>query len=204
MNQLWREAEMLNCLMVTVLTPTYNRVNTLPKLVDSLCRQTRTDFQWLVIDDGSTDDTEAYIEALKQQNLPFEWEYHKKENGGKHTALNAAHPYIKGDVVLILDSDDYLTPDAVETVEQEWSYYLYSRPDIAILNYFRGKKDGTHLSIAHAQDTYIDDDIHYRVNHHIKGDRCEVVRTDIFKNIPSLFIRTNALCLKAGFGMSLL
>ena len=60
MNQLWREAEMLNCLMVTVLTPTYNRVNTLPKLVDSLCRQTRTDFQWLVIDDGSPDDTEAY------------------------------------------------------------------------------------------------------------------------------------------------
>ena len=91
---------MLNCLMVTVLTPTYNRVNTLPKLVDSLCRQTRTDFQWLVIDDGSTDDTEAYMETLKQQNLPFEWEYHKKENGGKHTALNAAHPYIKGDVAL--------------------------------------------------------------------------------------------------------
>lgn len=175
---------MPDCLMVTVLTPTYNRANTLAKLVDSLCRQTRTDFQWLVIDDGSTDNTETYIEMLKQQDLPFEWEYHKKKNGGKHTALNAAHPYIKGDVVLILDSDDYLTPDAVETVEQEWSYYLYSRPDIAILNYFRGKKDGTHLSIAHAQDTYIDDDIHYRVNHHIKGDRCEVVRTDIFKKYP--------------------
>ena len=55
---------MLNCLMVTVLTPTSNRVNTLPKLVDSLCRHTRTDFQWLVIADGSTDDTEAYIEEL--------------------------------------------------------------------------------------------------------------------------------------------
>ena len=117
-------------LMVTVLTPTYNRVNTLPKLVDSLCRQTRTDFQWLVIDDGSTDDTEAYMETLKQQNLPFEWEYHKKENGGKHTALNAAHPYIKGDVVLILDSDDYLTPDAVETVEREWPCYR-NRPIFA-------------------------------------------------------------------------
>lgn len=56
----------------TILTPTYNRSHTLPKLVDSLCRQTRTDFQWLVIDDGSTDNTEAYIEALKQQDLPFE------------------------------------------------------------------------------------------------------------------------------------
>ena len=93
---------MNDAIMVTILTPTYNRAKTLPKLIESLCGQTSTNFQWLVIDDGSTDDTEAYIEALKQQNLPFEWEYHKKKNGGKHTALNAAHPYIKGDVVLIL------------------------------------------------------------------------------------------------------
>mgnify|MGYP000576878810 CR=1 FL=1 len=154
---------MLNCLMVTVLTPTYNRVNTLPKLVDSLCRQTRTDFQWLVIDDGSTDDTEAYMETLKQQNLPFEWEYHKKENGGKHTALNAAHPYIKGDVVLILDSDDYLTPDAVETVEREWPCYR-NRPDLCGMSYFRGKEDGTHLGVANPAEFYVADHLHYRVN----------------------------------------
>ena len=92
-----------------------------------------------VIDDGSTDDTEAYMEALKQQNLPFEWEYHKKEIGGKHTALNAAHPYIKGDVVLILDSDDYLTPDAVETVEREWPCYR-NRPDLCGMSYFKARK----------------------------------------------------------------
>lgn len=169
---------------VSVLTPTYNRKNTLPRLVDSLKKQTRQDFQWLVIDDGSTDETENYFDSLKNANLMFEWEYHKKENGGKHTALNFAHPYIKGDVVLILDSDDYLTEDAIETLEKEWSHYMGISSDIGIINYFKGFEDGTHLSIEHKNDFYIDDDIHYRVNHRIKGDRCEVVRADIFKRYP--------------------
>lgn len=87
----------------------------------------------------------------------------QKENGGKHTALNFAHAYIKGEVVLILDSDDYLTDDAIETVEKEWPLYR-NCADICGMSYFRGEKDGSHLSVANAQDVYIDDDIHYRVN----------------------------------------
>lgn len=169
---------------VTILTPTYNRKNTLPILVDSLKKQTRQDFQWLVIDDGSTDETEKYFEKLKLEDISFEWEYHKKENGGKHTALNASHNYIKGNVVLILDSDDYLTTDAIETIENEWNEYITDNPNIGIINYFRGGKDGSHLSVAHKQDIYIDDDIHYRINKKIKGDRCEVLRADLLKKYP--------------------
>lgn len=149
---------------VTVLTPTYNRKNMLPILVDSLKKQTRQDFQWLVIDDGSTDGTEKYFEKLKLEDISFEWEYHKKENGGKHTALNASHDYIKGNVVLILDSDDNLVIDAIETVENEWNNYITNSPEIGIISYFRGRTDGSHFSVAHKQDIYIDDDIHYRVN----------------------------------------
>lgn len=174
---------MTNLVTLTILTPTYNRVGMLPKLVESLCMQTAKDFQWLVIDDGSTDATEDYFEELKQKNLPFQWEYHKKENGGKHTALNAAHPYIRGEIVLILDSDDYLTPNAVETVESEWLFYRH-RAEICGICYFKGKEDGTHLSVANAEDTYIDDDIHYRLNQRIHGDRCEVVRTKLLKKYP--------------------
>lgn len=174
---------MNDTIMVTVLTPTYNRAKTLPKLIESLCGQTSTNFQWLVIDDGSTDDTDSIFERLKNYDLPFQWEYHKKENGGKHTALNFAHAYIKGEVVLILDSDDYLTDDAIETVEKEWPLYR-NCADICGMSYFKGKKDGSHLSVANAQDVYIDDDIHYRVNQKIKGDRCEVVRTVLLKKNP--------------------
>ena len=99
-------------ILLTVLTPTYNRVHTLPACFGSLSRQTRTEFEWIVVDDGSTDGTEEYFAGLPER--PFPVRYIKKENGGKHTALNAAHPFIHGKYVLILDSDDSLTPDAVE------------------------------------------------------------------------------------------
>ena len=174
---------MENQIIVTVLTPTYNRISTLPKLLDSLCYQTSKNFQWIVIDDGSTDDTEKYFANIKCREIPFEWEYHKKENGGKHTALNTSHPYIRGEIVLILDSDDYLTNDAVETIEKEWSLYRNCQ-DICGISYLRGKEDGSQLSIANAEDIYIDDHIHYRVNQGIKGDRCEIVRTDLLKKYP--------------------
>ena len=63
---------MNDTIMVTVLTPTYNRAKTLPKLIESLCGQTSTNFQWLVIDDGSTDDTDSIFERLKNYDLPFQ------------------------------------------------------------------------------------------------------------------------------------
>lgn len=190
---------MNDTIMVTVLTPTYNRAKTLPKLIESLYSQTSKNFQWLVIDDGSTDDTDSIFERLKNYDLPFQWEYHKKENRGKHTALNFAHAYIKGEVVLILDSDDYLTDDAIETVEKEWPLYR-NCADICGMSYFRGKKDGSHLSVANAQDVYIDDDIHYRVNQKIKGDRCEVVRTVLLKKIHFQFTREKDFFQRDGFG----
>ena len=169
--------------IVTIITPTYNRKNTLPALVESLCKQTRKNFQWIVIDDGSIDGTSDYIEKLKTQKWPFEWEYYYKINGGKHSALNAAHAYIKGELVLILDSDDYLTEDAVETIEEEWEAYR-EHQDICGMSYLKGKVDGSYLSRKNQKEFYIDDDIHYRINKNIKGDRCEVIRTNILKNYP--------------------
>lgn len=167
-------------IIITVLTPTYNRANTLPRLIESLCEQTCMDFQWLVVDDGSTDGTERLFDELRNKELPFQWEYHRKVNGGKHTALNAAHPYIKGEVVLILDSDDYLTEDAVETVAREWPQYQ-KQNDVCGLSYFKGESKETHLSVENPKSYYVEDHIHYRVNQGIKGDHCEVVRTDLLK-----------------------
>ena len=65
-------------IIITVLTPTYNRANTLPRLIESLCEQTCMDFQWLVVDDGSTDGTERFFDELRNKELPFQWEYHRK------------------------------------------------------------------------------------------------------------------------------
>lgn len=166
--------------VVTVLTATYNRRYRLPALYESLCSQTNRDFQWLIIDDGSSDDTRAYIESLPQGE--FLIEYYWKENGGKHTALNYAHPYIKGELVFMVDSDDYLEADAIEKIILRWNKYK-DNSKIGVLSFRKRTVDGKPLSTT-VDEPYIEDDITYRVNHNISGDRSEVIRTDLFVKYP--------------------
>lgn len=98
---------------ITVFTPTYNRVDKLPRLFDSLMRQTCPDFEWLVVDDGSSDGTAELMNRL-QATATFPVHYIRKENGGKHTAYNMALEYAAGEWLVCLDSDDMLTEGAVE------------------------------------------------------------------------------------------
>ena len=98
---------------VTIFTPTYNRCKNLLRLYESLEGQTRKDFHWIVVDDGSTDSTEEFFSSLQ---CSFDLSYIKKENGGKHTSYNIGIKQAKGEWFLCVDSDDYLTPDAVEKV----------------------------------------------------------------------------------------
>ena len=104
--------------MITILTPTYNRAELLKSLFASLCSQTCFDFEWLIVDDGSTDDTSLVVKTFKSDKFPIR--YYLKENGGKHTALNYSHPYIKGELLFIVDSDDILTPDAINTINKNF------------------------------------------------------------------------------------
>ncbi|MDD6133098.1 MAG: glycosyltransferase family A protein [Selenomonadaceae bacterium] len=165
---------------LTILTPTYNREHLLPRVFASLQTQTVKDFEWLVIDDGSTDNTEEYMQSLPM--VDFSVRYYRKENGGKHTALNYSHRYIRGESVLILDSDDYLTPETVETILNDWQKYA-GMSNVAVLSYEKGEKNGKIISErADMPDYYLSDDIHFRVNHCVHGDRAEVVRTEVFKN----------------------
>lgn len=104
---------------VTVFTPTYNRINLLAALYTSLCRQTSKDFIWLVIDDGSSDGTAKLIQQWKSENI-IEIQYQYKENGGMHTAHNLAYDLIETDLNVCIDSDDYLTDNAVEKIIAFW------------------------------------------------------------------------------------
>lgn len=172
---------MSETIQVTVLTPTYNRIKYLPRLFASLCRQSCKKFDWLIIDDGSTDGTNKYILSLSKEE--FEIQYLYKKNGGKHTALNYASNYIRGTLVVIVDSDDYLIPEAIEYIVKDWEKYK-NNSKICGLSYLRCKVNGQIYSQRAKEDFYIDDDIHWRVNHRIIGDRCEVLRTDILKKYP--------------------
>lgn len=194
---------MQNGIILTILTPTYNRCNKLNRLYSSLCEQTNEKFQWLIIDDGSIDNTEQYIRSLPKTS--FQIDYHKKINGGKHTALNFSHRYIDGEIVCIVDSDDYLIPEAVETIIREWRLYRDNNV-INGMSFCRCYSNGNLISKLVPKDTYIDNHISYRINKFITGDRCEVLRTDLFKKCifpvfeNEKFISENKLWIESAIG----
>lgn len=103
----------------TVFTPVYNRRHTIHRVFDSLMRQTCMDFEWLVIDDGSTDDLKPLIDEYAEK-APFPVRYYYKENGGKHTATNMAYGLMHTPYFTILDSDDAFTETAVEKMLAGW------------------------------------------------------------------------------------
>ena len=101
---------------ITVFTPTYNRAYILERLYRSLKRQTFRDFEWLVVDDGSTDHTQQLFERWKEEENDFPIVYLHQENGGKCRAINYGVKFAKGDLFFNVDSDDYLTDDALEKI----------------------------------------------------------------------------------------
>ena len=103
----------MNKPQITVFTPTYNRAYTLPRLYSSLTRQKESNFEWLIVDDGSVDETEELIKGWIAQERRFSIRYYKKENGGKPRAINFGIQKAKGNYFLMIDSDDYLTDDAI-------------------------------------------------------------------------------------------
>lgn len=106
--------------LISVITCTYNRANTLPKAYESLCRQTFKDFEWIVSDDGSTDNTQELVKKWKKESkLKIVYLYQK--NNGKHIAANAARAVAKGYFDIGLDSDDFMREDALEVFMEAWN-----------------------------------------------------------------------------------
>ena len=101
--------------MITVFTPTYNRAYSLPNLYDSLCKQSFVDFEWLLIDDGSTDNTQ---ELIKQWELErkIKIRYLFQPNSGKHVAINKGVKEAEGEIFFIVDSDDYIISDGLKKI----------------------------------------------------------------------------------------
>ena len=111
---------MNNSIILTVFTPTYNRAYSLPRLYESLKNQTCKDFIWLIIDDGSTDNTKDLVDTWLEKDAGFEIQYIYKENGGMHTAHNTAYANIRTDINTCIDSDDAMPKDAVEKILLKW------------------------------------------------------------------------------------
>ena len=106
--------------LLTVFTPAYNRAGTLPRTYQSLREQECKDFIWLIVDDGSSDNTRELVDGWKNQNNGFEIQYIYKENGGMHTAHNVAYENIHTELNVCIDSDDRMGAETVEKVQKTW------------------------------------------------------------------------------------
>lgn len=169
-------------MMITVLTPTFNRGG-LQSLWDSLQKQTVKEFEWLVVDDGSTDGTKNLITQL-QEKSDFPIRYIYKNNGGKHTALNVGIQTICSELIFIVDSDDCVTDDAVESILKIHKKYR-SQNNICGYAFLRafpdGKINGKKFDVDERIGSYID----VRVNGDDTGaDKAEVFKTHCLKEFP--------------------
>ena len=106
---------------LTVFTPAYNRAETLKRTYESLCEQDCKEFIWLIVDDGSTDDTQELVQNWIKKNNGFEIKYIYKENGGMHTAHNVAYENITTELNVCIDSDDRLAAGAVTKIKNKWN-----------------------------------------------------------------------------------
>jgi glycosyltransferase involved in cell wall biosynthesis len=101
----------------SVITPTFNRRHSITEVYAGLRRQTFRDFEWIIVDDGSTDDTAGLVAGWHAE---FPIRYRRQENLGKPSAVNTGLAETKGTYVVILDSDDVPLPHALDTFVQEF------------------------------------------------------------------------------------
>lgn len=168
---------------ITVVTPAYNRGKLLQTLYNSLQNQDCKEFEWIIVDDGSTDDTSVYVEQMKQA-ADFKISYYKKMNGGKHTALNYAYQFIKTPLTFIVDSDDFLTKDAITRINNVYKKYK-DENGLCGFSFLRGKPNGGYLSTSGVpKDGMKESYVECRINRGIGGDMAEVWYTHCLKEYP--------------------
>ncbi len=166
--------------ILTIFTPTYNRATTLHLCYESLCRQTSKDFCWLVIDDGSTDNTRELVEGWKKEGIvPITYFY--QDNQGMHGAHNAAYRLIKTELNTCIDSDDYMPDDAVEKIVDFWKANGNGKVAgiIALDVDFNGQLIGTKFPPDMKQTT-----LNGFYCHGGRGDKKLIYRTEVICSYP--------------------
>lgn len=166
---------------LTVFTPTYNRAYTLHLCYESLKRQTSKDFLWLIIDDGSMDNTKELIQNWIAEGL-VRIRYHFQENQGMHGAHNTAYSLIDTELNVCIDSDDYMSDDGVEKIVGFWKengsdkYAGMVGLDATPIGNIIGTRLPDHISASRLSDLY--------AKHKVKGDKKLVYRTELTRKCP--------------------
>jgi len=165
----------------TVFTPTYNREHLIHRVFESLMKQTYRDFEWIVVDDGSTDNTKKVIEDF-QKKAWFSIRYIYQENGGKHRAINRGVKEADGELFLIFDSDDWCVENALERFDYHWK----NIPQKDIFNFFAVcalcmYQNGKIVGTIYPKNIYDSNFIQLRLTQNRQGDLWIASKTELIK-----------------------
>ena len=180
---------------ISIITPTHNRATLLPRLFQSLKTQTDKDFEWIVVDDGSTDNTQEVVSSFKVENGDsFPITYIRKENGGKHTALNRGVRAAQGSLIMIADDDDLLPPDAIDIIRHSWVKIEFQASVGGIAGLDVNKRTGEIIGSGLPKEHILCNAMDIRYRYHVTGDLKEVFRTDVLKDFPFPEIAGEMFC----------
>lgn len=170
-------------MFVTIFTPTYNRAYIISQLYESICNQSLKNFEWLIVDDGSTDNTRELVSSFIEEGA-INIRYVYQENGGKQRAINKGVQLAVGELFFIVDSDDYLTPDAVLSIENAWNTLSdkaqYAGLCFRKLNYKTNRVLGDPFPQLEFDATSLD----LAYNHLLNIDKAEVFCTTVLRQFP--------------------
>jgi glycosyltransferase involved in cell wall biosynthesis len=168
----------------TVFTPTYNRAGTLPRVHASLTKQSFRDFEWLIVDDGSDDDTEELVAAWGADS-EFPIRYVRQENRGKHVAFNHGVREARGELFLSLDSDDELLPHALERFKHHWdSIPERERAGFSAVTGLCVDGSGELVGTRFPNDPTDSDPLEIRFRYRVQGEKCGFHRTEVLRATP--------------------
>lgn len=169
--------------MITVFTSIYNRRNVVGRFYESLLRQTSYDFEWLLIDDGSTDHLQELVNIWQVQ-AGFPIHYYYVKNGGKHRAINEGAKRAKGEIFFIVDSDDYLADDAIEFIQREFVKIAGQDDFAGISGLMCSSADGQIIGGKPAFKDYVDATDFERARYGLLKDKPCIYKTKIWLQYP--------------------
>ncbi len=165
---------------VTVFTPTYNRVNDIKNLYNSLLKQTNKNFEWIVVDDGSTDNTGDYLKkVISEKKISIK--YIPQQNSGKHNAVNKGVDIATGEYFAIVDSDDTLLPEAIDTIIKWFDQIKKTDLKFAGVASQRGYDINHPIGTTFVGD-YIDAKNTDREKYGMTGDKFEIYYTQVLRD----------------------
>lgn len=169
----------------SVFTPTYNRAHTLPRVYAALKAQTYHDFEWLIVDDGSTDGTGDLVKGWQKENA-IAIHYVYQPNSGKHMAVNKGVEEAQGELFVFLDSDDACVPEALERFKYHWDAIPpEKKAQFSAISSLAQDAEGKVIGSRFPFDPTDSDPLEIRLKYHVTGEKWGFHRTDILKQYPN-------------------